>query len=122
MKKFIIFIAVFIYADVSDVILKIKEIENIKRKFLKIDYNMFETKNKEVLIPLPVIKRKKKEVKLVLNAIFNNKVNINGKWYKVKDKVFDYVIYKILEDKVVLKNGNKIIVLKIRPNILKVSK
>jgi len=118
MKKLIIFLAILLYADISDILIKIKDIENMKKSFLKVNYNIFgENYNIESSF-IPVVNN---EINLNIFAIFNNKVNINGKWYKTGDEVEGYKIFKITSDKIFLKRDNKIIVLKIRQsNILKV--
>jgi len=122
MRNILIFLmAVFLFGDVSDTILKIKYIENNKKQFLKIDYNIFMT-NEENPISSPIIfeKPKKYETDLKLYAIFNNKVNINSRWYNKGDFVNGYKIVKILDDKVLLKKNSRIKILKIKSTVLKV--
>lgn len=124
MKKFIIFLAVFLFADVSDTILKLQDMKNMKKKFLKIDYNIFKEEKKPVIKKVLKINKIKKAKKINLHifAIFNNKININGNWYKKGDIVYDYKIIKVLNNGVVLKKHSKITILKIKESILKVSK
>ena len=85
MKKAVIFLGVFLFADVSDTILKIQQIEHMKKNFLRIDYNIF------------------------------------SKWYKIGDVVEGFRIIKILDNSILLEKNSKIVVLKIRKSILKVS-
>ncbi len=115
MRILIIFLAVFAFGDISDAILKIKTIENLKKRFLKIDYNIFSTTKKRYFVV-------KSNIELKLYAIFNNRVNINGKWYKIGDIIQGYKIIKITYDKVFLKKGNKIFVLEVKNSILRVEK
>lgn len=124
MKKFIIFLAVFLFADVSDTILKLQDMKNMKKKFLKIDYNIFKEEKKPVIKKVLKINKIKKAKKINLHifAIFNNKININGNWYKKGDIVYDYKIIKVLNNGVLLKKHSKITILKIKESILKVSK
>jgi len=119
MKWLIIFLVVFLYADISDILIKIREIENMKKSFLNIDYNIFGNNTPiENNFIRPV---NNNETELKIFAIFNDKVNINGKWYKVGDEVENYKILKITFDKVFLEKGGKVIILKSNYlNILKV--
>ncbi len=121
MKKILIFfIITFSFSDVSNVIFKIKQIENTKKTFLKYPfYNIFinkKTNNTQTVITstnLPQIK---------IYAIFNNKVNINGRWKSIGDYISDYKILKIYPNYVLLYKNNKITILKFSSNIIKVSK
>jgi len=123
MKKIIIFfILIFSFADVSDVILKIKAIQNFQKKFLIYPkYNIFININNQN-INYTNIKLSQGFYKMKIYAIFNNKVNINGKWKKIGDFINDYKIIKIYPDYVILKKNNKLKILKITSNIIKVSK
>lgn len=47
------------------------------------------------------------KIKFNLYAIFNKRVNINKKWYKLKDDVKGYKIIKIKKNSVVLYKNNK---------------
>ncbi len=118
MKKMLIFIAVLLYADVSDTLVKIKEIENLKKHFLNIDYNIFGT-NKIIITPVVSLE---KNLNLKIYAVFNNKININNKWYKIGDEINGYKILKITDDYVILKKENQIVKLKIGIDFLKVRK
>jgi len=51
---------------------------------------------------------------LVINAIINDSVLINGKWYKLKDKVGKYTINKIERKTVYLKSKSKKLLLTIK--------
>ena len=54
-----------------------------------------------------IIKAKAKDESFVLAAILNNSAFINGNWYKVGDMVGKYKLIEIMDDSVLLKNGNK---------------
>jgi hypothetical protein len=51
-----------------------------------------------------------------LEAIVNNSVKIDGKWYKVKDKIESFVIHRITNDKVYLKSKETVKILVFRQN------
>ena len=119
MKKLIIFLTVLLFGDVSDILFKIKEIENLKKNFLNIDYNIFSTHN----MPAPaVIGVVKESINLKIYAVFNDKININGKWYKIGDEVQGYKILKVSDRYLLLKKDGKIFTLKIGNDYLKVVK
>ena len=46
----------------------------------------------------------KSRIIYTLNAIFNNKAKINGKWYKLNSNVNDYKLVKISSKSVIIKN------------------
>jgi len=56
-------------------------------------------KDKNATKPKPII--------LKLYGIFDNKANINNKWYKIKSKVFSYRLVKIKNSSVILKRKRK---------------
>jgi len=100
--------------------------ENYNPKFKHISgYNPFvkikkkaETKEKRVKHDISEIKEKN----LVLYAIFQNRVNINGKWFKVGDVVNGYKIIKINTYGIYLSKNNKIKKISLKANIIKVAK
>jgi len=120
MRFFIIFIGVFLYADISYVINTIKKIENYSPTFKPFaDYNIFAAQFKEKKeIPRRVVF----ENRLFIYAIFEDKVNINGIWLKKGDAIEGYKVLKIDNNKVVLEKDGKITVLEFNPKILKVEK
>ena len=124
MKYLIIFILnIYLFADVSNIILKIKDIENIKKSFLKIDYNIFANSSSNIFTTNIISKTLNSNLNknLKIFAIFNNKVNINGKWYKVGDYIDNYKIVKITSTGVYLMKNLKIEYIKLINNyILKV--
>ncbi|WP_187647363.1 hypothetical protein [Nitrosophilus labii] len=89
------------------------------------------------VLPLPVkydpfykaqklLKKKKKiksvsrTLKLTLSAIYNERAYINGKFYKVGDKIEGYKIYKIGKNFVILKKrGKKRVLYLVKNKILK---
>jgi hypothetical protein len=117
MKYFVLFLSVFLYADISNIILKINNIENYKPVFKKI---YFIKCNKIKNISEKKVVNKKSELKLM--AIFNNQALINNKWVKAGDYLKGYKVIKIYPKKVILKKGNKIFVLGFNNNLLKVEK
>jgi len=120
MKKIIFFIAIFLYADISNILLKIKEIEKSKKIFLPIpQYNIF-TSSKTISIT--AVQTNSINIPIRIYAIFNNLVNINGKWYKVGDNVNGYKVVEISNKNIVLKKDSKYIILKPTIKFLKVSK
>lgn len=127
MKKiFFVFIFVYAYSDVSFIINKIKKLEQYKPKFKKIqNYSVFSNEildlNKTQKITQKITQIKESKT-LTLNAIFQNKANINGVWVKRRDFIEGFKILKIKRDSVVLKKDNKIIVLSLKPKLLKVAK
>ena len=107
MKKLVIFLTVLLFGDVSDTLFKIKEIESLKKHFLHIDYNIFSADN------IPVITGDLKEgINLKIYAVFNDMVNINGKWYKRGDEVNGYKILKISDSYVLLSKDGRMVTLK----------
>ena len=52
-------------------------------------------------------KRVYKQKALVLQAILNKSALINGKWYKIKDKIGKYTILSVDKTTIMLKYGNK---------------
>ena len=50
---------------------------------------------------------KAKEESFKLTAIMNNSANINGKWYKLGQKIGSYRLEDIMDDSVFLKNDHK---------------
>jgi len=126
MKKILIFLIItFSFSDVSNTIFKIKQIQNSKKLFLKYpSYNIFVKQkiNKDDNNVQVIMKSSNLPQKMKIYAIFNNKVNINGKWKNIGDYVNDYKIIKIYSNYVVLRKNNKIKILKFLSNIIKVSK
>lgn len=123
MKKILIFLIItFSFSDVSNIIFKIKEIQNNKKIFLKYPlYNIFinEILHKNIQL---IIKSSNLFQKMKIYAIFNNKVNINGQWKNIGDYINDYKIIKIFPNYIILRKNNKIKILNFSSNIIKVSK
>jgi hypothetical protein len=59
-----------------------------------------------------------------INAIFNKKAFINGRFYSVGDKIRNYKIIKVTNDTIWIKNNNVIKSIKLKNNktILKIKK
>ena len=121
MKK-IIFIAFcsLLYADITYIISEIKKIEKFKPVFKKIIYyNIFEYETNIAKKNIAGVS-KKESFNLEIYAIFQNRVNINGKWLKIGDAINGYKILKITNNYVYLKRNNQILKLSIKNYILKV--
>ena len=121
MKKtiFLVFFSL-VYADVTYVINEITKIEKFKPIFKKINYyNIFDyeahIKRKE-----NITISKKGSCDLKIYAIFQNKVNINGRWFKKGDIMNGYKIFKITNNYVYLKRNDEIVKLSVTNYILKV--
>ncbi|ACM92103.1 hypothetical protein NAMH_1375 [Nautilia profundicola AmH] len=122
MKKLIIFvILITLNADIYTVITEIKKMQTYTPNFKKIEkYNIFSSFNiVNKNIPLEITAQDKI---LSLNAIFQNKADINGVWVKVGDEIAGYKVIKINNNEVVLKKNNTIKKLVLKSNILKVVK
>ncbi|GAB6074012.1 hypothetical protein [Nautilia lithotrophica] len=123
MKKMLIFLILFIFvkADVFTIINDIKKMQLFNPKFKKlVNYDIFNdyVTNKEINSETPATFNEN----IQINAIFQNRVNINGSWYKIGDIVSGYQIIKINNNKVIMKKNRKIKTLIIKSNILKVVK
>jgi len=121
MKK-IILILLFIYgyADIIKTIEILKKIEKYQYDFKKIEkYNAFEP-NTNFLESI-IINNKTSQI-IKIKAIFNKKVYINNSWYKIGDTVDGYKIIKIIDNKIVLKKNNKLLILSPKSQLIKVTK
>jgi len=126
MKKIIIFIAIFAFGNDTKEILNLINILNNKSfsyKEVKNIYNPFVKKSKTqqnkdnsnfVFFESP----QKSNLKYTLEVVFQNRVRINGSWYKNYDKIDNYTII-IKNNKVYLKNRERTILLN-RKTIIKV--
>jgi hypothetical protein len=58
-----------------------------------------------------------------LIAVLNDKAYINGRWYKIGDVLFEGKLFKITDESVYLKKGNKIKIFRLKKekSILQVS-
>ena len=123
MKKIIIlFLGVIVYSDVFTIITKIKKMETYNPIFKKLEkYDIFGNyifNNKHILNTDTTAH----QLMFQINAIFQNKVNINGEWYKLGDKIEGYKIVKINNEGIVLERNGKIKKFILKSNILKVVK
>ena len=117
------FFSLLLYADVTYIIEEIIKIKKFKPIFKSIVYyNIFEDENisSNKNISLVKLKSTKENNDLKIYAIFQNKVNINGKWFKIGDIVNGYKIIKITNNYVYLEQNNKILKLSPTNYILKV--
>jgi len=69
------------------------------------------TNKKGIVVRKTVQVLKKKTTPFILDAILNTSVLINGQWYKKNEKIRAYTIVKIDKSSVLLKSGDKKIVL-----------
>jgi hypothetical protein len=121
MKKNLIFVTIFLYADVSNIILKIDKIERYKPVFKYIYMPECKEKKVKIISVNNKIPLSKKRVELKLLAIFNKKALINNEWLKKGDIIKGYKVIEIYPKKVVLKRENHFIILKFN-DLLKVKK
>jgi len=120
MKKIIFIFFSFLYADITYIINEIKKIEKFKPIFKKVTYyNIFEYEIKIAKKNIVAV-FKKENFNLEIYAIFQNRVNINGKWLKIGDAINGYKILKITNNYVYLKRNNQILKLPIKSYILRV--
>ena len=124
MKQFLMLcVAIFLYADVSNILLKIDKIEKYSPKFKKMNirkcYKKMETIHKNTIKSISVIRN---NFKITLQAVFNKKALINNKWLKEGDFIDGYKVVKIYKKKIILKRDSKLGILKFNTNILKVKK
>lgn len=120
MKKmiFLIFAVSFVFADVLNIITQIKQMETYKPVFKPLpDYNIF---TKDIEIQNSKVATLPKQNTLVLNAVFQNRADINGKWVKKGDNIEGYLVIKISDKEVVLKKDGKYKKLLLTPKVLKV--
>ncbi|HIQ50555.1 MAG TPA: hypothetical protein EYH54_01125 [Nautiliaceae bacterium] len=110
MKKLfsLIFFFVFLFSSTIQIIEEIKEIEQFKPKFKNVqNFDIFSfEEDKKKIVDKKISFIPKKSPVLQIYAIFQNKVNINGRWFKVGDKIYGYKIVKISKKFVLLKKGN----------------
>ncbi|NPA11540.1 MAG: hypothetical protein GXO62_04785 [Epsilonproteobacteria bacterium] len=116
----------FVYADVSNIIEMINDIQKRYKKAPEVlKYNIFENP-KPVSLKAPVIAlkplKKEEEFNVDIAAIFNDRVFINGKWYKTGEKIGGYKIVKINTESVVFTNGAKTYTISIKKNLIRITK
>jgi len=116
------------YDEIAQMVEKIKQKrEGIGVEQLNGTPNPF-TIVKKVVKKVKRVKKKKRSkiVKVVeptytLTAIFNSKAFINGKWYKLRDKIGDYRVIFIGDSSVVISSPRTTKRLKIESNIKKIN-
>lgn len=127
MKKIIItslltsslFAGTLSHSEITKMVMSIKK-ERVGISLIKLENTgnpfIINIPKKEVLEEIE--KEKVLEVEYIVDAIFNNAVFINKKWYRKNDTIGNYKIGKILSSSVVLKssNGNRVISLKNKKN------
>ena len=108
MKKiFFLSFFIFLFGNTMQIIEEIKKIEQFRPKFKNVkNFNIFsfnEEKKENINKDFNLLK---KTPMLQIYAIFQNKVNINGEWFKLGDSINGYKIVKIGKNFVLLKKGN----------------
>lgn len=90
------------------------------KTFEKAAYDPFSLTKKQTELLPPILSTnqniQKMAQKPVLTMIFNQKAFINSKWHKKNEKIDDYLIKEVLQDRVILENKHEIIVLKLNNN------
>ena len=124
MKKILFLLsAVLLYGDISDIISYIKNMESYTLKFKKIvHYNVFSDIVAEKSENLKINGNTNNSKNIAIYAVFQNKININGHWYKIGDVIDGYKIIKINNNEVVMKKKGKIKTIIFKSNIIKVVK
>ncbi len=115
------------HEKITHMVSKIKE-ERVGISLIKLNdtanpFILYVLPKKEVKTEVAKMKLAKKEIVYGLKAIMNNRVFINGEWYKEGDRLGDYKIGNITTSSVLLKGskGNKTLSLK-KKNIFNVNK
>jgi len=130
MKYLLILLVVFTYGFSNTLSQRLDKLvidKNVK-KITSLKYNPFYVKQKKKHTQIKnkniFVKKTFKKIKLRLISILNNKAFINDRWLVKGDKIYGYIIKKILNDRVVLEKKKKKIVLNFQKNkdILKVRK
>jgi len=122
-KLFLILIAgIFLYADISNILLKIDKIETFNRSFMNMILPVcVNACNKGSNLCSTTAANSKKTI-LILKAVFNKKALINNSWLKEGDVFNGYKVVKVFSKEVLLEKDNKRVVLKFNQSLLKVSK
>jgi hypothetical protein len=81
--------------------------------------NSYDKQIKDLRSPfeIPIKKysvKKSKKMTLNLEAIVNNRVKIDGKWYGINDKIHSFTISAIKDNRVYLKSKDTVRVIKFR--------
>ncbi len=111
MKKILIFLIVtFLFADNKELV---KEYEEMFKKISEKRIGLDEKEIERVKSPFVLVAKNTNELNIskkinnyILEAILNNKVLINGKWYKLYSKIGDAKIISIKHDSVLIKGDN----------------
>jgi len=120
MKKLVVLlIMINLYAsDTKEILFLLKDLQKIQYNYKPINKLFNNTKKpKKEIYKLKDTKPKKTQTKYVLEVIFNNKVKINGKWYKNGDAIDNYKIL-VVDNNVFLINKHKTISLNPKPKVL----
>jgi len=121
MKKiFLLSCFVFLFSDTIKIIEEVKKIEQFEPKFKSVQgFDIFyfnESKQESVIIDSNSTSTSKKDSTLKIYAIFQDRVNINEKWFKIGDSIDGYEIIKIDKNSILLKKENDKKTLKIFSN------
>ncbi len=89
---------IFTQINQTRVGISLKKINKLKNPFL--------TSNKKTVLTKKAKKARKKKAYFILDAIFDKKAKINGKWVRLYSKIGSYKLVKIKRSSVILKNNN----------------
>ena len=97
------------YPDIDRLIEKVKEPRpGLPKEMIRKLKNPFVSEKKiEKIVKIVKKKPKRKGMRLSLTSIFGNKARINGRWYRVGDKVGGYRLVHIGSNYVILKQGKR---------------
>lgn len=119
LKKLLLFIVSIFYCSLVSISASEIDMSKYDRLFVEISDKRLGVENSKIaqtknpfLMKYKVSKKDgnnttaiKKETIYKLNAIFGEKVKINSKWYRLKDKIGEYKLSKIKSNSVVLQNA-----------------
>jgi hypothetical protein len=80
---------------------------------LPVAYDPFLKAKKIISTDINSTQTSTQSTRLILIGIFNNKANINGKFYKIGDKVYEYTLSLIKDKYVILKKKGRVLILPI---------
>jgi len=120
MKKLFILLTLILslYAnDTKEILFLLKNLQKIQYNYKPVN-SLYNKQNKKIKYFFNNKKVKKIQIKYVLEVIFNNKVKINGRWYKNGERIDNYRVV-VVDNNVFLRNKHKLISLKFQPKVLK---
>jgi len=112
MRYLIILIAVFLYADISDILLKVRKLEKCGIYYDKTP-NIFMPESQPQSYTKPEVVYQAPTQEINVKAIMNDMVFINSKWYKKGERIGEYLILNFNRKYLYLKKDNKVITIPI---------